>query len=300
VPQHARFSFLESNDMQPTEGYVTAEDGVHLYFQKLGNGAETLVLLNGYYLFEDFKYLAEGRTLVSLDLRNRGRSDYITDGSKLQRGIQQDVDDLEAVRSYLGLSRIDLIGHSYAGIIPILYAMKYPDGVNRIVQISPMPPNARTQYPAGLTNTDATLMDFFKKVGELEKQRQSTDPKEFCRKFWEILRPIYVADPADAHKIRHWEQCNLPTELNLMKYWSENINPSIQRLDLKAEDFAKVTGAVLVVHGAKDRSSPYGGGRDWAQLLPNARLLTAENAAHAPWIEAPEVLNGIQTFLEGA
>ena len=87
--------------MQPTEGYVTVEDGVRLYFQKLGNGVDTVVLLNGYYLLDDFKYLAEGRTLLSLDLRNRGRSDYITDGSKLQRGIQQDVHDLETVRSHV-------------------------------------------------------------------------------------------------------------------------------------------------------------------------------------------------------
>jgi hypothetical protein len=36
-------------------------------------------------------------------------------------------------------------------------------------------------------------------------------------------------------------------------------------------------------------------------MLPNARLLTIEGAAHAPWIEAPEhVLGPIQTFLAGS
>jgi len=35
-----------------------------------------------------------------------------------------------------------------------------------------------------------------------------------------------------------------------------------------------VTTPVLVVHGTKDRSGPYGGGRDWAAMLPNARLVT--------------------------
>ena len=58
------------------------------------------------------------------DLRNRGRSDFITDNSKLRRGIHQDVDDLEAVRRHFGIDQIALIGHSYAGIIVILYAMK--------------------------------------------------------------------------------------------------------------------------------------------------------------------------------
>ena len=36
-------------------------------------------------------------------------------------------------------------------------------------------------------------------------------------------------------------------------------------------------------------------------LLPNARLVTVENAAHAPWIEAPELVFGsIEKFLDGA
>ena len=65
-------------------------------------------------------------------------------------------------------------------------------------------------------------------------------------------------------------------------------------------DLANVQVPVLGVHGTKDRSAAYGGGREWALLLPNARLLTIENAAHAPWIEAPRTVPGaIQTFLEG-
>src|SRR2546421_883363 len=150
--------------MQLTEGYVTTEDGVRLFFHKLGNGAQTVVLLNGFYLFDDFKYLAESRTLIALDLRNRGRSDYITDTSKLQRGVQQDIDDLEVVRSCFALPQFDLIAHSYAGIIPILYAMKYPDRASRIVQIGAMPPSARTQYPPDLAYTETVLPDFLARL----------------------------------------------------------------------------------------------------------------------------------------
>ena len=86
-----------------------------------------------------------------------------------------------------------------------------------------------------------------------------------------------------------------------MKYWLETIQPSIQNVRLTAEDLAPVKSPVLAIHGTKDRSAPYGGGRDWALMLPNARLLTIEGVAHAPWIEAPEgVLGPIQTFLDGA
>jgi 2-hydroxy-6-oxonona-2,4-dienedioate hydrolase len=57
---------------------------------------------------------------------------------------------------------------------------------------------------------------------------------------------------------------------------------------------------VLTIHGRKDRSAPYGGGQDWVSRLPDARLLTVENAGHAPWIEQPATVFGaIATFLSG-
>ena len=57
---------------------------------------------------------------------------------------------------------------------------------------------------------------------------------------------------------------------------------------------------MLVIHGRRDRHAPYGGGKDWATLLPNARLITTENAAHLPWIESSEVVFGaIKVFLDG-
>jgi pimeloyl-ACP methyl ester carboxylesterase len=285
--------------MVSSEGYVTMEDGVRVFAEKVGSGAKAVELLNGLYLCDDFKYLADGRTLISLDLRNRGRSDFVTDRSKLTRGVLQDVDDLDVVRRHFGIDRIDVIAHSYAAKTAILYAMKYPDHVNRIVQLGPVQPNQATQYAPPLSNADATLLQFFAAAAELQKERASTDPTVFCRKFWALLRPIYVVNPNDADRIT-WERCDLLTELSMMKYWLEDIMPSIQRATPTAEELAQVTAPTLIVHGSKDRSAPYGGGREWALMLPNARLVTVDDAAHAPWIEAPErVFGSIETFLDG-
>jgi len=286
--------------MAATEGYITMDDGVRLFYQAVGNGEKTLLILNGYFLFNDFKYLADGRTVIAIDVRNRGRSDYITDPSKLQRGIHQDVDDIEYVRRHFEIEKLDLLGHSYAGIIPILYALSYPERVGRIVQISSMPPNQSTQYPDHLRNVDSVLQTFFANFRLLQQQSQALSPEEFCGKFWTLLRPLYVFNPSDADKIQHWKACHLPTELNFMSYWMGSLMPSIQSLNFTSEELAKVSTPVLNVHGTKDRSAPYGGGREWALILPNARFLTIDNVAHAPWIEAPEkVLGPIGTFLNG-
>jgi proline iminopeptidase len=278
-------------------GYLTTADGVRLFFQQIGNGPKAVIIPNGFHLLENFRCLSGGRTLIYYDLRNRGWSDHVSDPSKLANGVHHDVDDLETVRRHFGISQFDVIGHSYLGLTVILYAMKYPDCINRVVQIGAMQPHAGKQYPPHLMCADATLAEVFSKLAKLRKERDSEDPVELCKKSWDILRLIYVTDPANAGRI-NWGRCELANERNMMKYWNESILPSIQQL--KFEDLSRAQAPVLTIHGTEDRSAPYGGGRDWASMLPNARLVSVEKAGHAPWVEAPELVFGsIRTFLDG-
>src|SRR5438445_8095388 len=165
--------------MLPAEGYVTTHDGVRLWFHTVGSGAQVVVVPNGIVLLDDFSVLADRRTLVFYDVRNRGLSDTVTDPAKLARGIHNDVDDLDAVRRHFGLDRLNLIGHSYMGLMVILYAMKYPAHVDRIVQIGAMAPDQSKQYPPV---EDDVLRNTFAKLAELQKDRASYDPIEFCRR----------------------------------------------------------------------------------------------------------------------
>jgi len=285
--------------MSPREGYVTTPDRVRLYFRQEGDGPRVVLVPNGFHFFDDFRPVARGRTLVCFDLRNRGRSDAIADRSRLVRGIEHDVEDLDALRRSFGAD-IDVIGHSYVGVTAIRYAVRFPARVRRVISIAPMGPDPGRAYGADLANADATLGRVRAQLAALETQRSSLDPEEFCRRFWDVLRVIYVADPADADKVR-WGRCDLPNERGFMKHWNENILPSIQAWRPTREQLAVAPAPVLLVHGRKDRSSPHAGGRDWASLLPNTRLLTIENAAHAPWIEArATVLDAIETFLSGS
>jgi pimeloyl-ACP methyl ester carboxylesterase len=278
--------------------YVTADDGVRLFVQIVGNGPKAVIVPNRVYLADAFARLANHRTMIFCDPRNLGRSDHVTDTAKLERGVHHDVDDFEAIRRHFGLERVSLIGHSYMGFVVILYAMKFPAHTDRIVSIGPMGPDPTRRYAGDLANEDATFTTVLAQLGELQQQRESLNAVEFCRKFWSTLRPLYVLDAADANRLG-WEPCDLPNEMNFMKAFTEHILPSMQRLQLTEDELARVQAPVLVVHGRKDRSAPYGGGRDWAISLPNARLVTINNAAHVPWIEAPDVVfEAIDTFLE--
>jgi pimeloyl-ACP methyl ester carboxylesterase len=285
--------------MLAREGYLTTADGARLYFETFGDAPQVLIIPNGFYLLDDFRRLAERRTLIVYDLRNRGRSDTESDAARLRAGIRQDVDDLEVVCRHFGVQAVDLLGHSYVGIMIALFAMQFPQRVRRAIQISPPPPDFGTQYPAELTNADAVLADVFAKLGAMQAERASMDPQRFCERAWRELRRIYVVDESNAHRA-DWGRCELANERGFMQHWMQNIVPSLQALTLTDADYARASMPFLVIHGRKDRSAPYGGGLDWARRLPDARMVTVDDAAHAPWIEAPRVVfDSIMEFLEG-
>ena len=280
-----------------SDGYLATGEGLRLYFRSIGGGAKPVVFPNGIYLADDFARLAAGRRLIFYDVRNRGKSDPISDAAKLQRGIHNDVDDLDAVRRHFGIAKLDVIGHSYMGVMVALYAMRYPGHTNRVAQIGPAEPEQGQEYPEHLRWHDAARAAI---LGRIQHRHAPGDAVENCRKFWAVLRELYVVDPANAHRT-DWNRCNLPNELNFMSYWIAYLLPSLQRLNLTAEDFASAQAPVLTIHGRKDRSAPYGGGREWALRLPNARLVTVDDAGHAPWVENPDkVFGAIAAFLDGA
>jgi proline iminopeptidase len=282
-----------------SEGHIATKDNVRLFYRKVGSARKMVLIPNGMYYFDDFKPLADARTLVFYDVRNRGRSDTILDGAKLALGIQNDVEDLELVRMHFGNEKVDLLGHSYIGLMIALYALKYPVRVNRMVQVSPAQPDVAKQYSADVAYVDDVIAGVMSKLAKLQTEKRPEDPVESCNQFWSVLGPINVFNPAHAEKI-DWGRCDLLNERNFMQYWSEYISPSIQKIHLSREQLSTMTSPVLVIHGKKDRSAPYGGARDWAMFWQNARLLTLDNVSHAPWIEAPDVvLPAIRDFLDG-
>ncbi len=281
--------------MLTNEGYVQTPDGLRLFFRQIGAGP-AVFLPNGFHLFDDFQHLADHRTLIFYDVRHRGHSDRIAGAAA---GIPQDAEDLETLRRHFALDAVEVIAHSYTGLIAVVHATKYPAHSKRLVLIGPMQHDLAKQYPAHLTGNDATLTAVLGQLAMLRNEPRLPDPQAQCEKFWSILRPVYVVDPANASRV-HWGRCELPNERNAMQYWGESVLPSIQKLQFSRESLAAAQADTLIVHGTRDRSSPYGGGRDWAMMLPNARLVTIENAAHAPWIEnPPAVFEAIKEFLSG-
>jgi proline iminopeptidase len=127
-----------TNVMPIQEGYVDA-NGVMIYYKSFGKG-DPLVIVHGGpgashdYFLPHLVPLARTNRLVFIDERGSGRSEKLEDVK--QYTVERMVDDLEAVRVALNLGQINLMGHSYGGVLAQAYALKHQDHLKHLVLAS--------------------------------------------------------------------------------------------------------------------------------------------------------------------
>jgi proline iminopeptidase len=299
---HHRFAQAEPNKAV-SEGFVTTADGVRLYYEKIGTGSQIVLIPARLFLFPAFERLAGSRTLVAYDMRDRGRSDAISDPKRIS--IQDDVDDLETIRRHFHVEKPVLIGWSYLGMMVMLYATQHPDNVGRIVQLGPVARSASEKFPPSLMADDRASIPDPAQLKQLEALMNSgfmkEHPKEFCEKDWQVTRVGLVGDPANVERLGP-SLCDLPNEwpVHLNAHFQSKFT-TIQALDIPKDKIAALHFPVLTIHGTKDRNAPYGGGRQWSMLVSDGRLITLPGVAHMSWVEFPtEVFSAIDTFLKGS
>jgi proline iminopeptidase len=282
--------------------FVLADGGARLYFEVVGQDGP-VVLVPMHHVLRDAMVssdLTVDRTLVFYDPRNRGRSGEVEDQATLN--MFQDVEDLETVRARVGAERVSLIGFGDFGKVAALYAARYPDRVDRIVQLAPAGRDPAHVFPPHLSAQDRVQIfrEGLKEIARLQAEGlPESDPGAYCEAEWAITSRALLAVPSKADPLpspcafeREW-----PT--NLRTHF-ESASPANQHITLTAEEVAEIVAPTLVIHGVRDRNVPFGAGREWAAELAEARLLALEDAAHFSWVDnRRQVLGAIEVFLEG-
>lgn len=123
----------------PVEARLVDANGVLLYTESYGRGPPLVILHGGPGASHDYFLpyllpLARHHRLVFIDERGSGKSERLEDPAGYT--VEAMVEDVEAVRRALRLGRIDLLGHSYGGVLAQAYALRYQRQLSHLVLAS--------------------------------------------------------------------------------------------------------------------------------------------------------------------
>jgi pimeloyl-ACP methyl ester carboxylesterase len=276
--------------MRSSEGFVFVRRGLHLYYHVLGDGKETVVIPNANWLSELLLPLAEGRRLILYDPRSRGRSSAVTDSRHLS--LEDDAEDLEAVRRYFSLEKMALLGSSYHAAITALYALENPERVERMLLVSPITPRRPGEWVQE-TPTPEELA-FPPGIPRLEEMRREgldrDDPVAYCRAWFNyFLLPAQMSELAAASRFPLDDVCSFPNEWpqHTMNLYFGHIIPKMEDWDFRPR-LSALPAPLLVMQGTDDLV-PMEASREWAAWAGNGRSLMIDGAGSHPYIERPKV-----------
>ena len=224
--------------------------------------------------------------LVFIDHRGSGRSAPADHGTYT---LDNNIEDVDALREYLGLDRISVLGSSYGGMVAQGYAIRHCDRVANLI-LSATAPSYR-------------FMDEAKRI---VRERGTPDQIRVCQRLWEgkfesldqlyeffkLMGPMYSVkfDPQKFEESWSRGTRNM-VQLNM------GFGGFLRTFDF-IDQLHKISCPTLVLAGAHDWICPPSQSRIIAERVARAHLKIFANSSHMIAIDEPEpYLSAIRGFL---
>lgn len=237
--------------------------------------------------------LAQKMQLVYFDHRGQGRS---AKGDPELYNLDENVEDMEALRKHLGLGPIVSIGTSYGGMVAMAHAARYPDSVSHLILV-----------------VTAAHAGFNARARQIVAERGTAEQKAVCDQLWageldtvdklrhyyEVMGPLYSTrfDPKTAGPSRARGIAS-PEALN------RAFAPGgfLQNYDLRPE-LAAITAPTLILAGRHDWICAPEFSEELHRLIPGSDLRIFENSSHSIRVDEPEafldVVSGFVVYQKG-
>ncbi|WP_235864016.1 alpha/beta fold hydrolase [Sutcliffiella halmapala] len=233
-----------------------------------------------------FSRLSEMSQLVYIDNRGSGLSNR---GPQTSYSIENNVEDIEALRKYLGFKKIYLLGHSYGGMVALNYALKYQNHLQGLLLLT----------TSASSNFLEKAKAFIKERGNKEQKEMATilwkgsfQSQEQLKKYYEVMAPLY--------SFKHQETISTSTPLGNRSY--EALNEGFGNFLKKYDVIDKVSAIripTIVMAGRYDWITPVEESVQISELIPNSQLKIFENSSHNIPIDEPSLFfDTVKTFIQ--
>ena len=251
--------------------FCTAPDGVRLAYATSGHGPA--VVKAGHWmthLERDWtspvwrhwvEFLSQEHTLVRYDERGCGLSDR----EYPSLGLENWVNDLEAVVDAAGVDRFSLFGASGGGPVAIAYAVRHPDRVTALVLYGTYTQGRVARDPTPQAREEAEMLVSLTRLGW-----GKSNPA-----FRRVFSTLFIPGGSDAQTA--WFD-----ELQRASCSGEHAARSrAVRYAVDVSDLARAIAVpTLVLHCRDDAVVPFAEGRNLASLIPGAKFVPLGSANH--------------------
>jgi len=281
-----------------TDGKYYEVNGAKLWTVSFGEGEPLFFIAGGpgntHSGLRYFDSLSTTNALVYYDAFGRGKSD--TAKVVTEYTLERDIDDLEGLRKAMGFDKINILGHSYGGVVAQGYAIKYPENVSHLILANTF--HSYLMWQENCDNSNREIKTNYPEVwGELLKAREqgvvSSD---------QIHQDIYSRVPYGflyAYNPENFKRGSgnpYPNFMNSKLYYQMvgKDGDFIVGNDIGNFDFRKqlkdLKMPVLIYGGRFDRVAVPWMMVKYKEYCPQAKFVMFENSGHNPQVEEPEAL----------
>ncbi len=281
-----------------TEGKFVAVNSAKLWVVTVGKG-DPLILIPGgpggaHPGLRRFDTLAANHQLIYFDALGRGKSDTAKNVSEYT--IARDVEDIEGLRKALKLGKINLLGHSYGGVVAQGYAVKYPQNVSHLILANTF--HSYLMWQENDDNSNHEIRTNYPEVWDRlmkirEKGYVSSDPlhQEIYGQVPYGFLYAYNPDNFRSRGARPY-----PNAMNTKLYYQMvgKDGDFIVGNDIGNFDFRRqlkdLKMPVLIYGGRYDRVAVPWMMVKYTEYCPQAKFVMFERSGHNPQVEEPQLL----------
>ena len=275
-------------DPEIEEGYLEV-NGVSLFYKSMGSG-EPIVVLHGGPGFDHRQFLpyiwelADRHRVILFDQRGTGLSSGLIDTESIS--IETFIADIEGVRAAFNIDKMNLLGHSWGGILAMHYGIEHPEQLRSLILCSTAASidsfaEMRANYEANRLAADSELLEEIYSSDEY----QNGDPQAIER-FWRIYFKPYFADPSLVAGLDlHFEKNTIENGTAVARFMME----SVGEFDLH-EGLQTIRCPTLIIHGDSD-PMPSTYAERIHESIEGSELVIAEDSGHWLFVDATETFS---------